>query len=200
MARAELLNLCSLYQSGCGEPGVAARQDGHEDRHHTFSTLSLVIEPELYRHFASRIIRRQWAEGIDALERADRRLVKRRHAARLLDPNVRRVAVACDIKRYINPFRLCDARIDFILQPVFGDLSLHGLHVPRKLAAEIAATSGESESALGAAGAHGVVFADRTTFAIGNLIGLGGSRLRLALSCGLDGCGFHFFSVLVGNR
>src|SRR6266481_5251002 len=91
--------------------------------------------------------------------------------------------------------------MDFILQPVFGDLSLHGLAVPRKLAAEIAAASRESASALGTARAHGVVFADRTTFAIRNLIGLGCCRLRLALSCGFDGRGFHLYlGVLVGNR
>src|SRR6266852_5808023 len=110
MARTELLNLCSPYQSGCAEPGVAARPDGHETRHHTFFTLSLVIEPELYRHFPSRIIRRQWAESINALERPDRRLIERRYTARLLDHNIRRVPITRNIKRYINPFRLCDTR------------------------------------------------------------------------------------------
>src|SRR6267143_1165048 len=70
------------------------RQDGHEARHHTFSTLPLVIEPELYRHFGSRIVLRQRAEGIDALKCLGRRAVEGRHAARLLDLNVRRVTVA----------------------------------------------------------------------------------------------------------
>src|SRR6266478_2411288 len=87
-------NLCSLCQSDCGGPGVSVRQDGHEARHYTSSTLPLVIEPELYRHFGSRIILRQRAEGIDALKRLGRRAVERRHAARLLDLNVRRVTVA----------------------------------------------------------------------------------------------------------
>src|SRR5260370_11145931 len=106
MARTEILNLCSLYQSGCGEPGVAARQDGHEARHHTFFTLSLVIEPELYRHFPSPVIRRQWAESINALERPDRRLIERRDTARLLDHNICRLPITRNITPYTKPFPL----------------------------------------------------------------------------------------------
>src|SRR5271157_4068810 len=77
--------------------------------------LPLVIEPELYRHFASRIIRRQRAECINALDRPLGREVQRRYTARLLDRNIQRVAVARDIERQINPFPLRDPRVDFIL-------------------------------------------------------------------------------------
>src|SRR5208282_6511795 len=111
------------------------------------------------------------------------------------------MSIVRNIKRQINPTRLPYARVDFILQPVFGDLSLHGLNVPGKLAAEIAAASGEAKAALGAARGHGVRAADRTTFAIRNLIRLSGFWLLLALRCAFDGGGFHFsLRVLVGNR
>src|SRR5208337_5249379 len=122
-----------------GAPGVPARP----------SILSLVIEPELYRYFASRIVRGQRAECINALDCSHRRDVERRHTARLFDLDVRRMSVARDIERQINPLRLHDPWIDFILQPVLGDFPLHGLHVPGEPAAEIAAASGKSKSALG---------------------------------------------------
>src|ERR1700687_469560 len=159
MGRAMLRNVCSLFSLAGGEPGVPARPDGRDARP---STLPLVIEPELYRHFASRIIRWQRAEGINSLKRPDRRLVERWYAARLLNLDVRRGGDACNSKSYINPFRLREPRVDFVLQPVFGDLSLHGLDVPRIPAAEIATASGKSKPALGAARDHAVGPADRT--------------------------------------
>src|ERR1039458_9044443 len=149
--------------------------------------LPLVVEPEFYRHFASRVIRRQRAEAINALKSPDRRLVQRRHTARLLDLDIQRVTVACYIEGQINAFRLRDARVYFILQPVFGDFPLHGLYVPGKSTAEIAATSGKSKSALGA------------SLAIRNLIRLGWLRFRLPLGSAGHRLGFDL-RVPVGNR
>src|ERR1019366_4839100 len=161
--------------------------------------LPLVVEPEFYRHFASRVIRRQRAEAINALKSPDRRLVQRRHTARLLDLDIQRVTVACYIESQINAFRLRDARVYFILQPVFGDFPLHGLYVPGKSTAEIAATSGKSKSALGASRAHGIWAADRSTLAIRNLIRLGWLRFRLPLGSAGHRLGFDL-RVPVGNR
>src|ERR1019366_2631220 len=94
------------------------------------------------------------------------------------------------IEGQINAFRLRDARVYFILQPVFGDFPLHGLYVPGKSTAEIAATSGKSKSALGASRAHGIWAADRSTLAIRNLIRLGWLRFRLPLGSAGHRLGF----------
>src|SRR5271155_5745490 len=51
------------------------------------------------------------------------------------------MAVARDIERQINPLRLRDPWVDFILQPVLRDLALHGLNIPPKLGAKITAFS-----------------------------------------------------------
>src|SRR6266481_6601731 len=90
-------NLHSLWLWSAGRPRPAgpfgSAQGRLTRRPSPHDLLPLVIKPELYRHFGSRIILRQRAEGIDALKCLGRRPVERRHAARLLDLNVRRVTV-----------------------------------------------------------------------------------------------------------
>src|SRR5260370_5165370 len=163
--------------------------------------LPLVIKPKLYRDFASRIIRRQRAEGINALDRTRGREVERRYTARLFDRHIHRVPIARDIKRQIHPSPFRDPRVDFILQPVLGYFPLHALDIPRKPVAEITTASREAKSALGPASAHGVGAADRTALAIRNLIRLGWVWLRLALRRAFSRRGFYLgLRVLFGNR
>ena len=63
-------------------------------------------------------------------KRPHRRLIQRWHAARLLDLDIRRPAVARDVKRHIDPLRMRDARVHFVLQPVLRNFLLHHPHVP----------------------------------------------------------------------
>src|SRR6266404_4478556 len=66
-------------------------------------SLPLKIKPKFYAHAASRIVVRQRSEGINALQRARGRLVKRRHAAALADLHILGLAVAADLKGHVNP-------------------------------------------------------------------------------------------------
>src|ERR1700719_4934919 len=91
--------------------------------------------------------------------------------------------IARNIKRQINALCVRNSGIDFILQPILGDLSLHALDVPRKPAAEIAAASRKSEATLGAARSHAVGAGNRAALTIENLVG--DRRLELGLALGI---------------
>src|SRR5208283_5737311 len=119
----------------------------------------------------------------NSLQRAYRRNIQRRHAARLLHLHVGRTSVARNVKGDVYPLRRSDPRVDFVLEPVLRNLLLNHAHVPRILDAEIAARSRDAKAALGAGRAESSIrTADRPALAKGNLIRLLFRRgLRLLL-------------------
>src|ERR1043166_8218615 len=91
---------------------------------------SLVGEPKLHADFASNVIRWQRSKSVNPLQRPDGRLIKRGHAARLLNLYVRRPAVALDIERQIKTIGVCDARINLILEPILGYFLVYPPDIP----------------------------------------------------------------------
>src|SRR5207245_1640722 len=96
----------------------------------------------------------QGTKSINALQGANRGLIQRRHATRLLNLYMAGMPVTSDVKNQIHLSRLADARIDLIFQPIIRDLPADGVHVPSKAGAEIAAPTGETKASFCAAGAE----------------------------------------------
>src|SRR5207245_10790958 len=160
----------------------------------------------------SGIIRGQGTKSINALDGADRRLIQGGHAARLLHLHIRRTSVALNIEGDIDPLRLGDARVAFILQPVFRNFRLHHAYVPGLTSAEVATAAGKAEASFGSARAeHSIGSAHWPALAEGhNVIRFfHGFRLWLSLAraglifrlrlCALvgDWIGFRFLFFLV---
>ena len=98
----------------------------------------------------------------------------------MLDLHVEGVAVTGHIKGDIDAFRAGDARVDLVLEPILRNFTLNHLDVPAVASAEVAATTGDAEAALGAAGSEGAIgSADGATFAEGRLVSFFGWRLSL---------------------
>src|SRR5262249_20599805 len=128
-------------------------------------------EPELYGYFIPRIFGRQGTKSINALDGPDCRLIERRDTTRLLDLDVLGSTIATYVERQINALGIADPRIDFVLQPILGNLPRYPLNVPGETAAEIAASTGESESAFRASRAeHSIRAADRASLAVGSYV------------------------------
>src|ERR1700676_3279310 len=110
-----------------------------------------IVKPELDGDITARILRRQRAKGIDALQRPRGRLIQRRNPAGLLHLYVLWRSRARDLKININSARGVDVGVHFILQPVFRHLAAHPVHIPAEAAAKISVASGKAEPALGSA-------------------------------------------------
>src|ERR1035437_4023263 len=108
-----------------------------------------IVEPELDGDITARVLRRQRAKGIDALQRPGGRLIQRRNAAGLFHAYAFRLPRARDLKINVNPARGIDVGIHFILQPVFRHFAAHSIHIPAEAAAEISVASGKAEPAFG---------------------------------------------------
>src|SRR5689334_6056828 len=167
-----------------------------------FCSLTLIVEPKLYRDETAGIVAWQRAKAVDALQGANRRLVQRRYAARLLDPQVLRLAGAADIERDVHPAGIADIRVDLIFQPVLRYLLLHHAYVPRIPVAEIAASAAaEPEPAFGVVrGEHAIRTADRAALAERHLVVFRRFHRPRLLLRGHSRLGFlASLSVLVGN-
>src|SRR5690242_7988072 len=98
--------------------------------------------------------------------------------------------VARYVKRDVHALRRIDLRIDFILHPVFRDLLLDDMDIPRVLCAEISPATRDPETTLGSVRAESSIgSADRTSLAKGDAIVLRFGR-RLSL---FRGSGFLLF-------
>src|SRR5207245_6131921 len=95
----------------------------------------------------------QGTKSINALQGANRGLIQRRHATRLLNLYMDGMPVTSDVKNQIHPSRLADTRIDLVFQLIIRDLPADGVHVPSKARAEIAAPTGETKASFCAPGA-----------------------------------------------
>ena len=136
------------------------------------TTSSPIIKPELHRDIVSVVPRRQRAESIDSLQRPHRRLIERRNAARLLDPDVDRLSGASDLKIYVNPSarRLSRGSTSYFSQ--FSDtFAAHDIDIPPEAAAKISVAALETEPAFGSArGERTIRAADRAALAERNLL------------------------------
>src|SRR6185295_20050384 len=128
------------------------------------------------------IIRGQGTKRVNALDGPRGRLVKRWDTARLLHLNVRGVTVAHHVKGDVHALRRRDAGVHFVFQPVLGNLLLHHAHIPGVARAEIAASTGKAEAALGPVGVEVAIRpADRAALSEGNLVIGFDHRFRLGL-------------------
>src|SRR5258708_14737973 len=138
------------------------------------SELPLIVEPEFNRYF---VVRRRGTKTIDALDRANRRLVQRGNAARLLGADIRGRAIGIDVEQNIDamPDRI---RTNLHRVPVVGDLAVYDLNIPSVAAAKISATL-KTESAFDVRRRKRAVgSADRSAFAESHNVGRSSRWLR----------------------
>src|SRR4051794_15797083 len=98
------------------------------------------------------------------------------------------MAVSHHVESDVHPLRGRNARVHFILEPIFRYFLLHNPHIPGITRTEIAAAAGEAEAALGAIGAEVPIrSADRSALSEGNDVVGFDCRLRLRfLMAGAD--------------